>query len=206
MTYSFPNNRGMMMKTYENGFFTTLLLISGFCLAASERAYADQSIRKTREKAVVFSEVTPSKGDLIRIDHDFRVRNKGKKKSEEMNKPKRVYVVKIFAEFPQTSMAIDLYVGDMQIGEYYSFDEGLFFKIYGDDHLERYYEQPIRFVFDKTEYNLGISFPDQTETLPFRQDSEQTKTLPKLKEFLDDQVSADNEKPQPQTNTDMIEN
>ena len=179
------------MKKYNKIMVTTLLLISGFCFAASERAYAVQSIRKTREKAVVFSEVTPSKGDLIRIDHDFRVRNKGKKKSEQMNKPKRVYVVKIFAKFPQTSMAIDLYVDDMQIGEYYSFNEGVFFKIYGDDALKRHYGKSIRFVFNKTEYDLDVSFPSEKETLPFKQNSEQTKTIPKLKEFLDDQVKGE---------------
>ncbi|MCF6239086.1 MAG: hypothetical protein L3J79_09825 [Candidatus Marinimicrobia bacterium] len=172
------------MKKYNKMMITTILSIAGL-FTASEPAYADQAIRKTRAKSVVFAEIIPSKGDLIRIDHDFRVRNKGKKKSKQMNKPKRVYGVKIYAELPQTSMAIDLYVGDILIGEYYSFNEGIFFKIYGDDALERHYGKPIRFVFNKTGYDLDVSFPSEKETLPFKQNSEQTKVLPKLKEFLD---------------------
>lgn len=188
MTCSFPNNRGIMMNICQKTIITTLLSIGGL-FAASELACADQPIRKTREKAVVFSEVIPSEGDIIRINHDFRVRNKGKEKSALTNKLKRVYVVRIYAELPQTSMAIDLFIGDLQICEYYSCKDGVFFKVYGDDNLKRYYGKPIRFVFDKTEYNLEISFPDEKETLPFKQNSEQTKALPKLKDFLDDQGS-----------------
>ena len=90
-------------------------------------------------------------------------------------------------------MAIDLYVGDLLIGEYYSCKGGIFFKVYGDDTLKRYYGKPIRFVFDGTEYDLGILFPREKETLPFRQDSEQTKTLPKLKDFIDDQGNGEGE-------------
>ena len=171
------------MNICQKTIITSLLSIGGL-FAAPEGARADQPIRKTREKAVVFSEVIPSEDDLIRIDHDFRVRNKGNEKSAPTNKPKRVYVVTIYAEFPKTSKAIDLYVGEILVGEYRSCKGGVFFKIYGDDALERYYDKPIRFVFNKTEYDLAASFPSEEETLPFRQDSGQTKTLPKLEEFL----------------------
>ena len=162
------------MKAYNYRLLTAILSVVGFSLIAPVLARAEQPIRKTKEKAVVFSEVIPSEGDLIRIDHDFRVRNKDRNKSEHSSKPQRVYVVKIHAELPKTSMAIDLYVGDLLIGEYYSCKGGIFFKVYGDDTLKRYYGKPIRFVFDGTEYDLGILFPREKETLPFRQDNGQT--------------------------------
>jgi len=79
----------------------------------------------------------------------------------------------------------------MRIGEYGSFAEGIYFKIYNNEDLERCYNKPIRFVYRGTEYDLGLSFPSENETLPFRQDSGQTKTLPTLKEFLDGQAACD---------------
>lgn len=172
------------MKKYKHRFLATLFLVSGIYFATSERTYADRAIRKTREKAVVFSEVAPSKGDLVRIDHDFKVRNKGREKAEQTGKPKRVYVVKIYAELPKTSKAIDLYVGDMLIGEYRSCQGGVFFRIYGDEALKRHYGKSIRFIFDGMKYDLGVSFPAEKDTTAFKQNSQQTKTLPTLKEFL----------------------
>ena len=164
----------------------SLLLMSGM-LPASEPAHADQPIRKARENAVAFSEVVPSEGDLVRMNHDFKVRNKGNETSAAAERPTRVYVLRIYAELPQTSQAVDLYVGDMPVGEYYSCKGGIFFKIYSDEALKHYYGKPIRFVFNKTEYDLGVSFPSEKETLPFSQDGEQSRMLPTLKAFLDDQ-------------------
>jgi hypothetical protein len=180
----------MMMNICQKTIITALLSVGGF-FSSSEVARADQPIRKTREKAVVFSEVIPSEGDIIRIDHDFRVRNKGNEKSAPTNKPKRVYVVKIYAEFPKTSKAIDLYVGEMLVGEYRSCKGGVFFKIYGDDALKRHYGKPIRFVFDGMKYDLGISFPTEKDTIASKQNSQQTKTLLTLKEFLGDTASSE---------------
>jgi hypothetical protein len=119
------------------------------------------------------------------------VRNKGRETSAYTNKPTRVYVARIHVELPQTSMAVDLHVGDILVGEYYSCEDGIFFKIYNNEDLERCYNKPIRFVYRGTEYDLGVLFPSEGDTFPFKQNSEQTKTLPKLKEFLDDQAKSE---------------
>jgi len=170
---------------------TALLTILGCCLVVPGAAYSEQAIRTTKEYPLVFSELEPSPSDLARIERLRRVKAKGNKESSENNQPKRVYGVKLYVELPAVSDGPVLYVGDMRIGEYGSFAEGIYFKIYNNEDLERCYNKPIRFVYRGTEYDLGVSFPAETAALPFMQDNEQMKTLPNLEAFLDEQVKGE---------------
>lgn len=167
---------------------TVLLIILGCCLVIPEPAYSDQAIRKTRESVLAFVELEPSPSDLARIERLRKVKAKRNKDTSVINQPIRVYGVKLYVELPTVSDGPILYVGDMRIGEYRSFEEGVFFKIYNNEDLDRCYNKPIRFIYRGSKYDLGIVFPSKKETLQFRQDSEQTKQLPNLKEFLGDQV------------------
>ena len=176
---------------YNKMIFTTLLTLLGCCLVIPESAYSEQIIRTTRECPLVFSEVEPTPSDLARIERLRKVKAKKNKESLANNQSKRVYGVKLYVELPSVSDGPVLYVGDMRIGEFGYFEEGIYFKIYNKEDLERCYNKPIRFIYKGTDYDLSVSFPSEIETLPFRQDREQTKTLPKLKEFLDEQAKRD---------------
>ena len=162
-------------------------VIAGCCLLAPASAYSDQPIRKTKEDAVVFSEIKPSAADLEKIGRMRAAKARDNKQDSAEDSPKQVYLVKIYVELPSTSSSIELYVGDVRICEYASFDAGVCFKIYEKDHLQKLYGQPIRFVYAGNAYALAASFPSEEETLPFRQEGEQASTLPTLKEFLDGQ-------------------
>lgn len=170
---------------------TVLLIIIGCCLVIPEHAYSEQAFRTTKECPLVFSELEPTQSDLARIERLRKVKAKSNKEASVNNQPIRVYGVKLYVELPSVSDGPVLYVGDMRIGEYVSFADGIYFKIYNDEDLERCYNKPIRFVYRGTEYALGVSFPSEEGILPFRQDSGQMKTLPNLEEFLDEQVKGE---------------
>lgn len=156
--------------------------IAGCCLLAPESSYSDQPIRKTKENAVVFSEIKPASADLKKIGRLREAKARDKKQVSVDNQPEQVYLVKIYAELPSTSMSIDLYVGDERIYEYASFDGGICFKIYEKDHLQKLYGKPVRFIYAGGEYELGASFPGKDETPDPEQD---TQELPTLEEYLD---------------------
>ena len=158
-----------------------VLAIAGCCLLLPESAYSDQPIRKTKDNAVVFSEIKPTAADLKKIGRLREAKARVSKQAATENQPKQVYLVKIYAEVPSTSMSIDLYVGDVRIREYAAFDGGVCFKIYEKDHLQKLYGKPVRFVYSGKEYKLDASFPGKEETL---ESGEKQKKLPTLKEFL----------------------
>ena len=147
--------------------------------------FADQLIRKTKEKAVVFSEIKPTSADLKKIGRMREAKARDGKQVAAKNSPKQIYLVKVYVEMPSTSMAIDLYMGDERITEYASFDGGVYFKIYEKDHLQKLYGKPVRFVYSGKEYKLDVSFPCKEATI---ESGKNQQKLPTLKEFLDDQA------------------
>ncbi len=155
--------------------------IAGCCLLLPESSYSDQPIRKTKEKAVVFSEIKPTPADLKKIDRLRKAKARVSKQAATENQPKQVYLVKIYAEIPSTSAAIDLYVGDVRIREYASFEGGVYFKIYEKDHLQKLYGKPVRFVYSGKEYKLDASFSGKEATI---ESGNNQQKLPTLKEFL----------------------
>ena len=159
----------------------TILAIAGCCLLHPESSYSDQLIRKTKEKAVVFSEIQPTPADLKKIGRMRKAKARDGKQVAAENSPKQVYIVKIYVELPSTSMAINLYIGDERIQEYASFDGGVYFKMYEKVHLQALYGKPIRFVYGGKEYDLDASFPGKEETL---ESGGKQKKFPTLKEFL----------------------
>ena len=169
------------MKKFKKTIYT-VLAIAGCCLLLPESAYSDQLIRKTKEKAVVFSEIKPTSADLKKIGRMREAKARDGKQVAAKNSPKQIYLVKIFVEIPSTSMAIDLYMGDERIPEYASFDGGVYFKVYEQDHLLKLYGKPVRFVYSGKKYKLDASFPGKEATI---ESGNNQQKLPTLKEFLD---------------------
>lgn len=157
------------------------LAIAGCCVLLPASASSEQPFRKTREKAVVFSEIKPTSADLKMIGRMRKAKARDVNLAEDENQPKLVYLVKIYAEVPSTSSAIHLYIGDVRIRECASFDGGVCFKIYEKDDLLKLYGKPVRFIYSGKEYKLDVSFPSKEEP----QSESKQKTLPTFKEFLD---------------------
>lgn len=181
MICNFQNKRSSTMKKIKKTIYT-VFTIAGCSLLLPESSYSEQPIRKTKEKAVVFSEIKPTSADLKKIGRMREAKARDGKLTAAENQLKQVYLVKIYAELPSTSSAINLYVGDVRIRECASFDGGVCFKIYEKVHLQALYGKPVRFVYSGKEYDLDASFPGKEETL---QPEENLKKLPTLKEFLD---------------------
>ena len=158
-----------------------MMAVVGCCLLLPD-AYSEQLIRKTKEKAVVFSEIKPSSADLKKIGRLREAKARVGKQAAAVDQPRQVYLVKSYVELPSTSMAINLFFGDERITEYASFDGGVYFKVYEKAHLEKLYGKPVRFVYSGKEYKLDASFPGKKES------GKNQKTLPTLKEFLDADV------------------
>ena len=145
----------------------SLIIVLGSLFLVPANAGEKPKIREGKNPPIEVIRVNPSAGDLRKI-----------KQRKQEGQEEQVHVVKLYVQMPPPGGEVHrLYIGDMGIGEYGSFSEGIFFKAYDRKELNAWRGQPVRFVFRDEVIDLGVLFPTKLpEPKPGK--------LPELEEVL----------------------
>lgn len=152
-----------MKKSHHTIIFLITILLNMLSVkAGAVQASPQIRIAEGKQSAPIdIVRVRPTKSDERRTSN---IRNRLEKKGHYGNDEGYIYAVKLYIEMPlHGAESPEIFIGESSIGEYGSWDGGVFFKLYHQADLYALFDQSITIFFQGERFDPSVKFPSHQE-------------------------------------------